>query len=208
MKIDTFLRLVAFPALMLLLPAISSAQRSITCESNDGRRKYCGTDYIDERVVTLDRQISQSPCVRGRSWGVDRRGLWVDRGCRAVFNISGNGGGPGGGWWQPDPGDRWPPSGNWHGGNWGRGGACFYSDRDFRGNYMCLRRGESRDSLGSLGDNVSSIRVFGGARVTIYNDRDFRGGSATTRGDVNDLRNWSFRGGHTWNNRVSSVRVQ
>jgi Protein of unknown function (DUF3011)/Peptidase inhibitor family I36 len=211
MRISTFLRLFGLPALLLLLPAIGSAQRSITCESNDGRRRYCGTEYIDARMVNIDRQISQSPCVRGRSWGVDNRGLWVDRGCRAVFTISNwNGGGQEGGWWKSDPGgDRWPPSGDWQGGNWGRGGACFYGDREFQGNYICLRRGESRESLGSLGDNISSIRVFGGARVTVYDDRDFRGRSASTRGDVPDMRQWNVGGsGHTWNNRISSVAVR
>ena len=28
----------------------------------------------------LARQISGSPCIRDTTWGVDRRGLWVDRG--------------------------------------------------------------------------------------------------------------------------------
>jgi hypothetical protein len=209
MSIRNFVKFLALPALLLLLPAISSAQRSVTCESNDGRRKYC-SEGAPNSQITMDRQISQSPCVQGRSWGVDRRGLWVDRGCRAVFLVSAgwSGEGEGGGWWRPDPGDTWPPSGNWHGGNWGRGGACFYKDRNFGGGYFCLRRGENRDTLGSFGDDISSIRVFGGARVTIYNDRGFRGGSGTTVQDVADLRNWSFRGGHTWNNRISSVRIQ
>jgi hypothetical protein len=58
-----------------------------------------------------------------------------------------------------------------------------------------------------MGDDISSIRVFGNARVTVYNDRDFSGGSGRTSSDVSDLRQWSFRGGHTWNNRISSVRV-
>ena len=70
---------------------------------------------------------------------------------------------------------------------------------------------ESREQLGSLGDDISSIRVFGGARVIVYNDRNFRGPSAQTRNDVSDLRGWSYGGGHAWNNRIyriSSLRVQ
>jgi Protein of unknown function (DUF3011)/Peptidase inhibitor family I36 len=191
-------------------------QDSIKCESNDGRRNYCGKVDRHDRV-TLEQQISGSPCVQGRSWGIDRRGLWVDDGCRAIFRVGGgwNGGGPGpggpgGDWWDPDPNDRWPPTGNWHGGNWGRGGACFYKERNFSGSFFCLRRGESRDSLGDYGDTISSVRIFGSARVTVYDDRNFRGSNATSGGDIPDLRGWrvNAKPGHTWNNRISSLRVR
>ena len=210
MKISTMLRYVALPLAMSVLPAISFAQQTLKCEANNDNRKYCGTYRPGE--VRMQQQISGSPCIEGQTWGVDRQGLWVERGCRAIFVIGRYNGGPGypgGGdsWWDPEPGGEWPPRGNWHGGNWGRGGACFYRDRNFSGNFFCLRRGEARDSLGSLGDDISSIRVFGGARVSVFNDRDFRGGSGRTGSDVPDLRQWRFRGGHTWNNRISSVRV-
>jgi len=211
MKISTMLRYVAPPLAMLVLPAVSFAQQTFKCEANNNNRKYCGSYRPDE--VRMQEQISGSPCIEGQTWGVDRQGLWVERGCRAVFVVGryggpgGGPGGPGGGWWDPEPGVDWPPRGDWHGGNWGRGGACFYRDRNFSGNFFCLRRGEARESLGNLGDDISSIRVFGNARVTVYNDRNFSGGSGRTSGDVPDLRQWSFRGGHTWNNRISSVRV-
>jgi Protein of unknown function (DUF3011) len=190
-------------------------QTSLKCESNNGRRNYCG--QYDRDQVRLDRQISGSPCVEGRSWGVDRQGLWVDDGCRAYFTIgrySRRGDSDhhddDNGWWKRDPNDTWPPRGDWHGGNWGRGGACFYKDRNFNSDYFCLRRGESRDSLGSYGDDISSIRTFGGARVTVYDDRNFSGAQQRLDGDVSDLRQLSVRQkpGHTWNNRISSVRVQ
>jgi hypothetical protein len=214
MKMSAVLRLMC-PLGLLLFPAMSFAQQTIKCEANNDNRKYCGSYRPGE--VRMQQQISGSPCIEGQSWGLDRQGLWVERGCRAIFEIGrfegpgghgGPGGGQGGGWWDPEPGGEWPPRGDWHGGNWGRGGACFYRDRNFGGDFFCLRRGESRESLGGLGDDISSIRVFGGARVTVYNDRDFRGGKAQTRGDLADLRNWSYQGGHTWNNRISSVRVQ
>lgn len=211
MRIRVFLCYLALPLGLLLLPALGSAQQSIRCESNNGSRVYCGPGNINPDQVTMQRQISGSPCDRGSTWGVDRRGLWVDRGCRADFVIGYRGpgpGGPGGGWWDAEPGAPWPPRGDWHGGNWGRGGACFYSDRNFGGKYLCLRRGERRDQLGDLGDDISSIRVFGGARVIVYNDRNFQGPSAATARDVPDLRAWSYGGGHTWNNRISSVRVR
>ena len=112
------------------------------------------------------------------------------------------------GWWHRDPGDSWPPSGNFHGGNWGRGGACFFRDRNFGGDYICLRRGESRAALGALGNDISSIRVFGGARVTVFDNQSFHGNRTRTRGDINNLQEWrTGQGNHTWNNRISSLRV-
>jgi hypothetical protein len=57
----------------------------VTCSSNDGRRNWC--DIGGARDVRLARQISGSACIRDNTWGVDRRGLWVDRGCRAEFVV-------------------------------------------------------------------------------------------------------------------------
>jgi hypothetical protein len=197
---------------------------SVKCESNDGRRNYCGN--YDYQRVRLERQISESPCVNGRSWGVDDRGLWVDNGCRAYFTVGGrsrsggyrengdHGGAYSGytnnGWWDPDPNDSWPPRGDWRGGKWSSGGACFYQDREFRGSFFCMRRGEQREELGGYGDQISSIRTFGGARVTIYDDRNFSGARETFAGDRPELQQLrvSQKPGHTWNNRISSIRVQ
>jgi DUF3011 family protein len=55
----------------------------LTCSSDDGRRNYCSADT--RGGVRLVRQRSDSPCIAGRTWGYDRRGIWVDRGCRAEF---------------------------------------------------------------------------------------------------------------------------
>ena len=35
--------------------------------------------------VILVRQLSDSRCVQGQTWGWDARGVWVDRGCRGEF---------------------------------------------------------------------------------------------------------------------------
>ena len=68
---------------MTMAPA-AHAQRNdtISCSSNDGKYNRCNVPWRDARVV---RQESKGDCIRGQSWGIDRRGLWVDRGCRAVF---------------------------------------------------------------------------------------------------------------------------
>jgi hypothetical protein len=61
---------------------------SIYCSSDDGRRNYCPTDTSGG--VSLARQRSSTPCIFGSTWGWDRRGVWVDRGCRADFSMGGN----------------------------------------------------------------------------------------------------------------------
>ena len=204
---------------LLLVSGLQAQENPVKCESNDGNRKYCGEFRGSD--VRLERQISGSACIEGRSWGVDRRGLWVDHGCRAYFVVNDYRDGGYGrgdrdrdrdrdGWWDRDDNAPWPPRGDWQGGNWERGGACFYKDRNFQGSYFCMRRGEARDSLGGYGDAISSIRVFGGVRVAVFDDQDFRGASQTFRDDIADLHNrqvWQ-KSGHTWNDRISSLQVR
>ena len=63
----------------------SGGPQIVTCASDDGRRRYCDID--GRATARLSRQISGSPCQEGVSWGRDARGLWVDRGCRAEFEV-------------------------------------------------------------------------------------------------------------------------
>ena len=61
----------------------------VTCSSNDGRRNYCALPSgVNPNRVGMRRQISGSACIQNQTWGVDRRGLWVDRGCRAEFQVN------------------------------------------------------------------------------------------------------------------------
>jgi Protein of unknown function (DUF3011) len=89
-KLGTFARygariLVALLAVVFVGGGISHAtpQYEIYCASDNGRLNYCSADT--RGGVRLVRQRSDSPCVAGRTWGYDRRGIWVDRGCRAEF---------------------------------------------------------------------------------------------------------------------------
>jgi hypothetical protein len=115
----------------------------------------------------------------------------------------------------PPPNDPWvygPQNNVWNPG-WNsrpspRSGACFFTSGGFQGNRFCVRSGDRLPSLpGNFGGNVSSIQIYGHARVQVYNDRDFRNGSTVLNRSVSDLRNVPFRGGHTWNNRISSMVV-
>jgi hypothetical protein len=58
---------------------------TLTCASDNMRRNYCQADV--RGGVRLVRQQSQAPCRENYSWGYDRRGIWVDRGCRAEFEV-------------------------------------------------------------------------------------------------------------------------
>jgi len=57
----------------------------VTCSSDDMRRNFCGVNTSGG--VRLVRQRSDADCVYNRTWGYDRRGIWVDRGCRADFEV-------------------------------------------------------------------------------------------------------------------------
>ncbi len=61
----------------------ASAAHRFRCESDKRGQHYCGIDT--RRGVQLVRQLSRTPCVRGRSWDYDRHGVWVAYGCRAEF---------------------------------------------------------------------------------------------------------------------------
>lgn len=81
----TWVRL-GFIAVMFLVFGPRSSAQTISCSSDDGHRKYCPADT--RGGVQLSRQRSQSACQQGYSWGFDRGGVWVDRGCRADFTIN------------------------------------------------------------------------------------------------------------------------
>ena len=83
----------------------------VRCESHDYHFQRCGVNWNDARLVD---QTSEARCSRGASWGIDRRGLWVDKGCGGVFRDASHGAGRyhdqgygyggGGGGWHPGPG--------------------------------------------------------------------------------------------------------
>jgi len=84
--------------LLGLMPAGSMAQRrygrdrdrdrgnvqTVYCESGDNRRHWC-REGINARVRLVRQRKGR--CIQGRTWGVDRAGIWVDRGCRADFEV-------------------------------------------------------------------------------------------------------------------------
>ncbi|GAB3026186.1 hypothetical protein GCM10027285_05240 [Oleiagrimonas citrea] len=59
---------------------------TVYCASNSNKYQECAMPWRDARLV---RQESKSACVRGRSWGVNRHGIWVKNGCRGRFAAAG-----------------------------------------------------------------------------------------------------------------------
>lgn len=57
----------------------------VTCSSYDGRRTFCTADT--RGGVRLLRQFGGT-CRENFTWGYDTRGVWVDRGCQAEFELS------------------------------------------------------------------------------------------------------------------------
>lgn len=66
------------------------SSQTIACSSDDGRQKYCEMDLRGARVQ-LVKQRSEAACEQGVTWGIDGRGIWVDRGCRADFLVEARG---------------------------------------------------------------------------------------------------------------------
>lgn len=59
---------------------------TVTCTSKDYSYAHCDVP-VWGRNVWVQRQLSDKRCVQGNNWGVDWKGIWVDRGCNAVFAI-------------------------------------------------------------------------------------------------------------------------
>lgn len=55
----------------------------VTCESRGNQKVECPMDTAG--AVRVVRQLSHSPCNQGSSWGLSRHAVWVQDGCRAVF---------------------------------------------------------------------------------------------------------------------------
>jgi len=119
---------------------------------------------------------------------------WNDR--ITSFQVTGGRqiGGPGG-----RPSDR--QGGGWDRGRDPRNGACFYADSDYRGERFCIETGERlRNVRDRFNDRISSIRVFGRARVTIFENENFSGASRSYNRDIPNLRGF--------NDKITSIEVR
>src|SRR5678815_3731121 len=90
--------------------------------------------------------------------------------------------------------------------NQDRDQVCVYQDIQYQGREQCYAPGDVAN-LGSLNNAISSIRVYGRARVTAYEDTNFRGRSIDFTSDVNDLGQRGLNGSRSWSDHIQSLRV-
>jgi hypothetical protein len=63
--------------------------RLLRCGSKDWGYNHC--EVRNPRRVRIVRKLSDSRCVQNETWGTDRRGIWVDKGCEAEFEVESRG---------------------------------------------------------------------------------------------------------------------
>lgn len=79
-------------------PPPGYGNQTVSCGSPQHRMLRCAVPG-NWRGAQMVRQTSSAACVEGRTWGFDRGGIWVDRGCGGIFAAANSGGG-----WRPGPG--------------------------------------------------------------------------------------------------------
>lgn len=166
--------LIGLGGLLAAPTAQARGERAVRCESINGKFNRCDMPWRDAELV---KQESKGACIRGQSWGVDRRGLWVDRGCRGLFGPAWHGRpdyGPPGyrpGGWRPGPGwDR--PIRLQCDSNKNRYQMCMV-DVGHRGHVELVRRmSDARCTQGySWGWNRAGVWVDHGCRAQFVVDR-------------------------------------
>jgi len=81
-------------------------------------------------------------------------------------------------------------------------GACFYEDINYGGRYFCYATGAELPRVPpGTDDEISSIRLFGNAEVTVFKDSNYRGTSRRFTSSINDLRRAGL------NDRITSARI-
>jgi hypothetical protein len=84
---------------------------------------------------------------------------------------------------------------------------CVYRDINYQGVEQCYNAGDQINSLGAQRRSISSIRVYGGATVTAYENTEFRGNSMEFTADVPDLGRRVMSGKTTCSHRIHSMQV-
>src|SRR6185436_17433951 len=64
---------------------------------------------------------------------------------------------------------------------------CVYQNSFFSGWEECYRPGDEVSDLHTDGNAISSIRFYGNAILTVYDRKNFEGGSAQINSEVKDL---------------------
>jgi len=84
---------------------------------------------------------------------------------------------------------------------------CVYQDIQYNGWEQCYNMGDEIATFQRRNNAISSIRVYGRARVVIFEETEFRGRSAEFTQDVPDLGLRSMAGSRSWSDHIQSMRV-
>jgi Protein of unknown function (DUF3011) len=76
-------------AAVVLFGSLAFSQSVFTCSSDDMGLHTCRVG--PNQGIQFLRQRSDSACVAGRTYGINRDGVWVNNGCRADFQVMQNG---------------------------------------------------------------------------------------------------------------------
>lgn len=91
MKLTLISAVVLVFSAFMLVPATANANE-MTCKSK-GKYEHCTLKNAHRLHVSLAEELSRNnKCVKGRTWGVDSEGIWVDRKCKGIFYFSGDDG--------------------------------------------------------------------------------------------------------------------
>ena len=82
-----FILAIAFESKTAYASPAPQAALRMSCASNDMHRHFCAVDTTGG--VQMVHQNSEAKCIQDRTWGFDNRGIWVDHGCRADFEVGG-----------------------------------------------------------------------------------------------------------------------
>src|SRR5215470_9382090 len=88
--VGTMLSVVLF-LVLIHTPTVTAQKGTITCESRKNDYNFCYANTLGN--VSLKQQLSNVQCRKGKTWGSDSQGIWVDRGCRAEFEYGRDQGG-------------------------------------------------------------------------------------------------------------------
>jgi hypothetical protein len=84
---------------------------------------------------------------------------------------------------------------------------CVYQDIQYRGWEQCYNAGDEIGNFERRNNAISSIRIFGRARVMVYENTEFRGRSAEFDTSVPDLGLRNMAGSRSWSDHIQSMRI-
>lgn len=73
--------------LLCLMIFPSFANQTLTCISNNNAFQRCALSQADQRDIRI-QSVKSGSCDTDNSWGVDSSGIWVNKGCGAVFEYT------------------------------------------------------------------------------------------------------------------------